>query len=47
MFLLIERIKGSPISTKVHSYSQILGLVFVLLLLIYVTYNDILKLNLF
>jgi len=47
MFLLIERIKGSPVSTAVHSYSQILGLVFVLLLLIYVTYNDILKLNIF
>ena len=47
LFLLIERIKGSPISTKVHNYSQILGLVFILLLLVYVTYNDILKLRWF
>ena len=40
----IERVKGSPVSTRVHNYSQILGLVFVLALLVYVTYNDILKL---
>jgi regulator of sigma E protease len=44
MFLLIERVKGSPVSTRVHNYSQILGLVFVLALMVYVTYNDILKL---
>ncbi|MCA8957355.1 MAG: RIP metalloprotease RseP, partial [Planctomycetes bacterium] len=47
MFLLIERIKGSPVSARVHSYSQILGMVFVLALLLYVTYNDILKLSWF
>ncbi len=47
LFLVIERIKGSPVSTKVHNYSQILGLVFILLLLFYVTYNDILKLRWF
>lgn len=44
LFLLIERIKGSPVSTRVLSYSQVLGLVFVLLLVLYVTYNDILRL---
>ena len=44
MFLLIERIKGSPVSSAVHNYSTILGLVFVLALLVYVTYNDILRL---
>ncbi len=43
-FLLIERIKGSPVSTKVHTYSQVLGLVFILALVVFVTYNDILKL---
>jgi regulator of sigma E protease len=47
MFLLIERIKGTPVSTKVHNYSQILGLVFVLALMVYVTYNDLLKLSWF
>ncbi|MHC4853982.1 MAG: RIP metalloprotease RseP, partial [Planctomycetota bacterium] len=44
LFLLIERIKGSPVSVKVHTYSQILGLVFVVALLVFVTYNDILRL---
>jgi len=46
-FLLIERIKGTPVSTRVHNYSQILGLVFVLALMVYVTYNDLLKLSWF
>ena len=44
LFLLIEKVKGSPVSTKVFGYSQIIGLVFVLLLVIFVTYNDILRL---
>ena len=44
LFVLIEGIKGSPVSPKIHNYSQILGLVFILLLLVYVTYNDIVKL---
>ncbi|MBM4061757.1 MAG: RIP metalloprotease RseP [Planctomycetes bacterium] len=44
VFLLIERIKGSPVSTRVLGYSQVLGLVFVLLLVLFVTYNDILRL---
>jgi regulator of sigma E protease len=44
LFLLIEKIKGSPVSTRVLGYSQIVGLVFVLLLLLFVTYNDILRL---
>jgi regulator of sigma E protease len=44
LFLLIERIKGSPVSTRVLGYSQILGLVFVLLLVLFVTYHDILRL---
>ena len=44
LFLLIEKVKGSPVSTKVLGYSQIIGLVFVLLLVLFVTYNDILRL---
>jgi regulator of sigma E protease len=44
MFLLIEKVKGSPVSTKVFGYSQVIGLVFVLLLILFVTYNDILRL---
>jgi regulator of sigma E protease len=44
LFLLIERIKGSPVSTRVLGYSQVTGLVFVLMLVLFVTYNDILRL---
>ena len=44
LFLLIEKVKGSPVSTKVFGYSQVIGLVFVLLLVLFVTYNDILRL---
>jgi regulator of sigma E protease len=44
LFLLIERIKGSPVSARVFGYSQVLGLVFVLMLVLFVTYNDILQL---
>lgn len=43
-FLLIERIKGSPVSVRVFNYSQVLGLVLVLALVVFVTYNDILRL---
>ncbi len=44
LFVLIEKIKGSPVSERVFGYSQIVGLVFVLMLLLFVTYNDILQL---
>jgi regulator of sigma E protease len=44
LFLFIEKVKGSPVSTKVLGYSQVVGLVFVLLLVLFVTYNDILRL---
>lgn len=44
LFLLIEKVKGSPVSARVHGYSQVLGLVFVLMLVLFVTYNDIVQL---
>ncbi len=44
LFLLIEKVKGSPVSARVFGYSQVVGLVFVLLLVLFVTYNDILRL---
>jgi regulator of sigma E protease len=44
LFLAIEGIKGSPVSPRVLTYSQIFGLVFVLALVVFVTYNDILRL---
>ncbi len=44
LFLLIERIKGSPVSARMHGYSLTLGLVFVVGLLVFVMYNDISRL---
>lgn len=42
LFVAIEKVKGSPVSSRIHGYSQIVGLVFVLMLVLFVTYNDIL-----
>lgn len=44
LFLLIEKIKGSPVSVRVMTYAQVLGIVMVLGLLIFVTFNDIARL---
>ncbi len=40
-FLLVEKIKGSPVSERVLGYSQMVGLVLILSLMVYVTFNDI------
>lgn len=42
-FLLIEKIKGSPVSERVMGYSQMVGLVMILSLMIYVTFNDVMR----
>ncbi len=44
LFLLIEKIKGSPVSERVMVWAQVAGLALVLGLVIFVTYNDILRL---
>ncbi len=46
-FLIIEKLKGSPVSERVFGYSQVVGLVLILTLLVYVTYNDIMRLDRF
>ncbi len=43
-FLIIEKIKGSPVSEKVLGYSQMVGVVVILSLVVYVTYNDFMRL---
>jgi regulator of sigma E protease len=40
-FLVVEKIKGSPVSDRVLGYSQVVGVVLILSLMIYVTYNDL------
>jgi regulator of sigma E protease len=47
LFLTIEKVKGSPVSEKVFGYSQVVGLVLILTLLVYVTYNDVMRLPVF
>ena len=41
LFLLIEKIKGSPLSMKTRLVVQQIGIAFLLILVIFVTFNDI------
>ncbi len=41
LFLAAEKIKGSPLSMKIRLLAQQAGLVFILLLIVLITYNDI------
>ncbi len=43
-FLLIEKIKGSRISPKVTNYANMLGFGILIFLMLFVTYNDVIKL---
>ncbi len=43
VFLLIELIRGKPVSPKYEGYVHAAGLVILMLLMIFVTYNDILR----
>lgn len=43
-FCVVEAIKGSPVSERTLGYSQVVGLVVILTLMVYVTYQDILRL---
>lgn len=42
-FLIVEKIKGSPVSVRVLGYSQMVGVVLIISLMVYVTYNDLVK----
>lgn len=44
LFLLIEKIKGSPVSTKIENTIHTVGLFLLLGLMVLVTYNDIVRL---
>ncbi|MHC4695853.1 MAG: RIP metalloprotease RseP [Planctomycetota bacterium] len=44
MFLLIEKIKGSPVSLRVQVATQVIGLFLIIGLFLFVTYNDALRL---
>ena len=42
-FLLVEKLKGSPVSDRVMGWSQTVGVVLVVSLMVYVTYNDLVR----
>ncbi len=44
LFIIIEKIKGSPVSQKTENMIHTVGLFLLMLLMIYVTFNDILRL---
>lgn len=44
LFIIIEKIKGSPVSQKVENMIHTVGLFLLMLLMIYITFNDILRL---
>jgi len=42
-FCLVEAVKGSPVSERTLGYSQVVGLVLILTLMVYVTYQDVMR----
>lgn len=44
LFIIIEKIKGSPVSQKTENMIHTVGLFLLMLLMIYITFNDILRL---
>ncbi len=44
LFLLIEKIKGSPVSPKVENTIHSVGFILLMILMVFITYNDILRL---
>lgn len=42
-FLLVEKVKGSPVSERIHGYSQLVGVVLIVSLMVYVTFNDVVR----
>ena len=44
LFLIIEKIKGSPIKPETENKIHTIGFILLLALMIYITFNDILKL---
>lgn len=44
LFLLVEKVKGSPVSERIQGIGQTIGLVIILALIVFVTFNDIQRL---
>jgi regulator of sigma E protease len=44
LFLIIEKIKGSPVNSKVENTIHSVGFALLMILMVYITFNDLLKL---
>lgn len=44
LFMIIEKIKGSPVDTKVENWIHSIGFILLMILMIFITYNDIIRL---
>lgn len=44
LFIIIEKIKGSPVTPRVENMIHTVGLFLLMLLMVYITFNDIIKL---
>lgn len=44
LFIIIEKLKGSPVSQKTENMIHTVGLFLLMLLMVYITFNDIIKL---
>ena len=44
LFLIIEKIKGSPVKTETENLIHTIGFILLMLLMLYITFNDILRL---
>jgi regulator of sigma E protease len=43
LFIVIEKFKGSPVSLKARLVAQQVGVIALLTLIVFITYNDILR----
>jgi regulator of sigma E protease len=43
LFIIIEKIKGSPVSQKTEQFFHSLGFILLILLMVYITFRDVLK----
>ena len=44
LFLIIEKLKGSPVNPKIENIIHSIGLIFLLILMVAITFNDIIRL---
>ncbi len=44
LFLVIEKVKGSPVNPKIENYFHTIGFVILMILMLYITFNDLVKL---